>query len=506
MRHAKSLQTRIRYFCPNCAAKLPLIGLAAGLALLSPIPVYAELSGKVQNVGGQPVAGAVVTLLVGGANKSVIYASLHGTELSDTSGRSVSTKTDNAGTFQIPTPQPDAFLVVTGPAGFAAVPASQLGSNPVVTVSAWAQVDGVWINKGQPMKSKLMGIGLAGDVRRWLWVDDFVQTDSNGRFAFAVVPPMRVSILWQAPVSQAKPLPANNLKVAEADLAPGQKTQLKIATDGREVIGRIVSGPNTDDVSGLRDWNISLVPDAPRPPKPPKELVAPEAIAKWTNEWDKSPAGEWYREAQFNIRQAAVASNGGFQVEAVAPGPYVLRGFVFGPSGLIARVRGAKIEVPAGDSPYSIGDIQYEATNNLKIGAAAPPFTVPTLDGGTVSLSEFGGKYVLLDFWATWCGACVAEMPNLRQIHDAYGSDPRFAMVGLSLDNDRSAAQRFADQKGTNTWRQGFLGEWSKDPVHAAYAVYGIPEIMLVGPDGRILATHLCGEQIKAVIAKVLGH
>jgi thiol-disulfide isomerase/thioredoxin len=48
--------------------------------------------------------------------------------------------------------------------------------------------------------------------------------------------------------------------------------------------------------------------------------------------------------------------------------------------------------------------------------------------------ADFGGKYVLLDFWMTWCGPCCAETPNLKGVHDAYGKDPKFAMLGLSLD------------------------------------------------------------------------
>ena len=67
-------------------------------------------------------------------------------------------------------------------------------------------------------------------------------------------------------------------------------------------------------------------------------------------------------------------------------------------------------------------------------GTVAPPIEATTLDGKPLKLDDFKGKYVLLDFWATWCGPCIGEIPQLQAVHDAFGKDERFAILSLSVD------------------------------------------------------------------------
>jgi peroxiredoxin/5-hydroxyisourate hydrolase-like protein (transthyretin family) len=141
----------------------------------------------------------------------------------------------------------------------------------------------------------------------------------------------------------------------------------------------------------------------------------------------------------------------------------------------------------------------------LQIGDLAPLFETKTVDGQPLKLAGFRGRYVLLDFWATWCHPCVGEMPNLKATYDAFGKSPQFAMISLSLDASPAQPRGFARVNNIQ-WIQGFLGDWSQATIPNLYGVEGIPAIFLIGPDGRIVARDLRGDAIRAAVGQALGN
>ncbi len=145
------------------------------------------------------------------------------------------------------------------------------------------------------------------------------------------------------------------------------------------------------------------------------------------------------------------------------------------------------------------------AENALKVGDVAPPFEVKTVTGEPLRLADFKGKYVLLDFWATWCGPCVAEIPYLKATYNAFAADSRFAMISLSLDDTVGAPAGYT-RRNNMKWVQGYLGQWEESKVTPLYGVNGIPSIFLIDPDGKIINVDLRGEEIREAVEKALGN
>jgi thiol-disulfide isomerase/thioredoxin len=138
-------------------------------------------------------------------------------------------------------------------------------------------------------------------------------------------------------------------------------------------------------------------------------------------------------------------------------------------------------------------------------GAVAPPITATTLDGKSIKLVDYRGKYVLLDFWATWCGPCIAEIPQLKAVHDAFRDDDRFAILSLSVDEKIDEPKEF-QEKRKPPWAQAFLGVGIHGPTPGTFGVRAIPAFVLVGPDGKIVGHGMRGDEIKKEVARALAN
>jgi peroxiredoxin len=262
------------------------------------------------------------------------------------------------------------------------------------------------------------------------------------------------------------------------EVKPGETTNLEINTRGRTVTGRVEAAPGLDKSMDVTSLSGSLMSEL-------KDRAGSRCSVGFP-----------------------VAADGSFHADHVEPGNYEIIGDIWREGKRAASLNPIRLHIPddlsdAADVPFDIGTVTLNAA--LKPGDMAPDFSSRTLDDKPFKLSDFRGKFVLLDYWATWCEPCVAETPNMKATYDAFGKDERFVMISLSLDPDPAAPRKFARNQGI-AWTQGFLGDMAKDKVTRSYGIFGIPAILLIGLDGKVAGINLRGSRIKDSVAAALAH
>ena len=440
----------------------------------------AGISGVVLLPDGKPAAGVQVVL---GTQEDRAFVR-GGVFQENSHAERLTTGPD--GRLTVPKREGVFLIVVAADAGFADATSVEFAKTGKVVLQPWGRIEGeVRIGRKPAAYQSLVYLpelpSNRDDAYRMRSYDYHFTADSQGRFAIDRVIPGRGEIARVLDTTYRGEWWGH----VPVEVKPGQTTRVRLGGTGRPVIGRVVIDGTPPEPA---DWRTN----------DPAVLETPRAERrKATARWLTFASG--------------FDGNGRFRIEDVAPGTYELKIPVNSPSdtttcGPDRAMMGEAIlpvTVPEGpdDQPVDIGDVKVRL--HVRVGGLAPDFTAPRLDGGPFKLSETRGKLVLLDFWATWCWPCRAEIPAMKDIQETFGGDPRFLLVGVSCDDAAQAPAKYTKENAL-VWTQVHGGKLLEG-VAETYLIRAIPATFLIAPDGRVLAMNLRGPALKEAVRNALN-
>jgi beta-lactamase regulating signal transducer with metallopeptidase domain/thiol-disulfide isomerase/thioredoxin/protocatechuate 3,4-dioxygenase beta subunit len=470
---------------------------------LEPAP---PLAGRVVDPSGRPVKAAEVYV----ATPSVM---LNGGPNGPDRWPDQKVLTDDQGRFAFPAQFERTTLVAANDSGYAEVtlePGRQPGD---LVLKNWAHVQGRVVQAGKPVSGIGVGfhpIRLLNGVSPHIQDDQEVTTDRDGRFDFRRVPSVKASV--RAHLSVWRDSALSSSQNVPLDLKPGDHIFLELGGKGTTVRGRVVlSGEAASkiDLHKSLNWLLHRTPGI----EPPAEVRALGLAAKngWNHAWTASQEGLALIES-LHTYFVVLDKDGRFAVQGVPAGNYDLALRLYEPPGggcLVSPV-GARIvrfqvsEVAARGPSLDLGDIPIKVSLGPRPGAVVPDFAFAELSGISRTLSALHGRYVLLDFWATWCAPCVASLPALARAHDSLGDKNRLSVLGVNLDDDPEQARAFVRHHKL-TWPQAFLGRSDdKDDILSRYAISSVPTYLLISPDGKLVERSEDLQVITEAISRVL--
>lgn len=175
----------------------------------------------------------------------------------------------------------------------------------------------------------------------------------------------------------------------------------------------------------------------------------------------------------------------------------------------VAQLKQVAKDFPETQAAKNIGEMIAEIEANaaaeaaLAVGKPFPTFKEKATDGSDLDLAAYKGKIVLIDFWATWCGPCVGELPHVKAAYDKYHAQG-FEIIGISLDKDADKLAAFVKEHQMG-WPQYFDGQGWQNKLSTANGIRSIPATFLLDRDGNIAAKDLRGDALSEKVAALLA-
>jgi beta-lactamase regulating signal transducer with metallopeptidase domain/thiol-disulfide isomerase/thioredoxin/uncharacterized GH25 family protein len=407
---------------------------------------------------------------------------------------------DSEGTFEIPTQLDRYDLVVVAPDGVAEVNrrADQIPGE--IRLKRWASLTGRLVQSGKPVAECdifLRLIRLSGGDEPHNFSNLTTKTAADGSFAFPRVPPVPCHV--EAWLHWGRKSPLTSSRSVPLHPAPGEKIHVELGGGGIDVTGQLVA---ENQPPGF-DYHFALNYLVARRPG----IEMPDCLAGKGFEWKRGWNDSWLHSLEGRTYLATLNSwfvkpepDGRFRISGVEPGVYDFAVNLYGTTeGCLVHpisMGVVRFTVKPGETQLDLGKVSIPSFTQPKVGDEAADFEFITPQGNKSRLTELRGKYVLVDFWATWCGPCVAKLDEIERLRKEFHGDKDLVVVGANLDSDPARAREFLKSKPL-PWQHALLGDWANTDVPRRYAISSVPACVLIDPQGRILATEYSLESLE---------
>jgi len=464
-----------------------------------------QLTGTIVDASGHPASGAEIGW-VGIGQKAFVKKGKF-----DRSGFAYQAEpivaSDQQGNFSLNPERQAALIVVMHDQGYAQISSTDFQSDTEIKLIPWAQIE-VSFDFSDSEKNADIGITTltqtdnTDTTPRIYWMfDGFTTTKDHLTLEHIPAEPLHI---------------AKNLRFEQHDATflepqPGTTHKIHLGQKGSTVKGKInLADLSSHDFVNPRQTHVAAF-------RINGQSHLPEKFKNL-----KRSSFNWYFQDQATVYSASrtyqnrfiptIDAQGNFGFDNIPDGEYELvinlhnklgknvscgRGVLTSADVISFRVEKQRTitQLP----PIDLKRLIYPSS-----GQKAPLFEAKTFDGRTISLTDFRGKYVLLEFWGTWCGPCLQQMPKIKKVNETFKDDKNFILLGMNLDWDVKQAEKYIADEKLN-WTQLSLGNMAESDIVSKYGIGGVPTSILISPDGNIIAKNMHSEQLQAAIAQELN-
>ncbi|MHC4638159.1 MAG: redoxin domain-containing protein [Planctomycetota bacterium] len=463
-----------------------------------------QLTGTIVDSDGNPAAGAEVGW-VGPGRKAFIKDGKF-----DRGGFSYQAETivtaDQQGRFSLNPERGAALIVIMHEQGYAQMSSTDFQDRSEIKLIPWAQIE-VTFDQLESEKNSEIGITTLTQrdntdiTPRTHWMFDRFTTTKDS---------LTLEHIPAEPLHIAKNLRFEQHNATFLEPQPGKTHKIHLGQKGNTVKGKInLADSSSHDYANPRQSHVAAfkVNDESRLPEKFKNLHRSSFNWLFQDQASVYPASRTYQSRFI----PTIDPQGNFTLDNIPAGEYELVINLHDQLGKnVSCGRGvlkSAVVIPfTVEKKRTITQLPRIDLKKLKYptsGQKAPLFEAKTFDGKTVSLTDYRGKIVLIEFWATWCGPCVQQMPKIKKVYETFEGNKNFVMLGMNLDWDIKKAEKYVAVEKLN-WPQLSLGNMGESDVVNKYGIGGIPSSILIGPDGKIIAKNIHSEQLQVVISEAL--